>query len=138
MKAKAIDHICIAVRDLEAARKVYEDTLGWELALEYDAPSEKIKVARYYVGGVAMELMEDLDGTGDVARFIEARGEGVFLISYTVDDVQAGLDELKARGEKTIDAKPRELFGNRYAFIQPPNRLGGVLTEILDGDFKAP
>ena len=135
MKAQAIDHICIAVKDLAAARKVYEETLGLELALEYEAPSEKIKVARYYLGEVALELMEDLDGSGEVAKFIERKGEGVFLLSYRVDDVAEGLKGLKDKGVKTIDQAPRRLMGNRYAFLQPPGELAGVLTEIIDGRF---
>jgi len=135
MKATAIDHLCIAVRDLKEARRAYEETLGLELALEYVSESEKIRVARYYLGEVALELMEDLDGSGEVAKFIARRGEGVFLISYRVEDVVAGLGELHRRGEATIDREPRRLLGNRYAFIQPPAKLGGVLTEILDGRF---
>lgn len=135
MKAQAIDHICIAVKDLAAARKVYEETLGLELALEYEAPSEKIKVARYYLGEVALELMEDLDGSGEVAKFIERKGEGVFLLSYRVDDVAEGLKELKDKGVKTIDQAPRRVMGNRYVFLQPPGQLAGVLTEIIDGKF---
>ncbi len=135
MKAKKIDHICIAVKDLAQAMKIYEETLGLELAHEYIAESEKIKVARYYIGEVAFELMESTGPDGDVAKFIERRGEGVFLISYTVDDVEAGLKELKDKGKKTIDDKPRELSGNRYAFITPPNEMCGVLTEIIDGEY---
>ena len=135
MKAQAIDHICIAVKDLAKARQVYEETLGLELALQYEAPSEKIKVARYYLGDVALELMEDTDGRGEVAKFIKRKGEGVFLISYRVEDVAAGLNELKDKGVATIDEKPRRLMGNRYAFLQPPGQLAGVLTEILDGQF---
>ena len=135
MKAQAIDHICIAVKDLASARKAYEETLGLELALQYEAPSEKIKVARYYLGEVALELMEDTDGRGEVAKFIKRKGEGVFLISYRVEDVAAGLNELKDKGVATIDEKPRRLMGNRYAFLQPPGQLAGVLTEILDGQF---
>jgi methylmalonyl-CoA/ethylmalonyl-CoA epimerase len=133
VKAKAVDHICIAVKDLESARKAYEDTLGLEPAQEYVSLSEKIKVVRYYLGEVALELMEDTDGTGDVAKFINKRGEGVFLVSYRVDDVEAGLKELRGKGQKTIDSEPREMMGIRYAFVQPPARLGGVLTEIMDG-----
>ena len=53
-----------------------------------------------------------------------------------MDDVEKGLKELQEKGEKTIDTVPRRLLGNRYAFIQPPKRLGGVLTEIIDGEFK--
>ena len=135
MKAKEIDHICIAVRDLASARKIYEDTFGLELALEYIADQEKIKVARYYLGTVALELMESTTPDGDVARFIEKKGEGVFLISYRVDDVAAGLDELKQKGHRLIDNQPRRLMGNRYAFIMPPADTCGVLTEIIDGEF---
>jgi len=135
LKAKEIDHICIAVKDLASARKIYEDTFGLELALEYTATQENIKVARYYLGTVALELMESTTPDGDVARFIEKKGEGVFLISYRVDDVAAGLDELKQKGARLIDDQPRELMGNRYAFIMPPADTCGVLTEIIDGEF---
>jgi len=135
MKAKQIDHICIAVRDLARARKIYEETLGLELAAEYTAESEKIKVARYYIGEVALELMESTTPDGEVAKFINRSGEGVFLISYRVDDVEKGLSELKEKGKRLIDEKPRQLMGNRYAFIMPPAETCGVLTEIIDGEF---
>lgn len=135
MKLRGIDHICIAVKDLEKARRVYEEDLGLELHATYVADSEKIHVARYYIGDVALELIESTEPDSDVARFIERRGEGVFLISYRVDDVDEALAELKAKGRPTIDQKPRQLLGNRYAFIHHPKELCGVLTEVLDGEF---
>lgn len=136
MKLRNIDHICIAVRDLEKARKTYEEDLGLELACEYVAESEKIHVARYCVGDVALELMESTAPDGEVAKFIEKRGEGFFLISYRVDDVDEALAELKAQGRQTIDHKPRELLGTRYAFVHHPRELCGILTEIMDGEFR--
>ena len=136
MKLRSIDHICIAVKDLEQARKVYEEDLGLELHTAYVAESEKIRVARYYIGDVALELMEATEPDSDVGRFVERRGEGFFLISYRVDDVDEALAELKDKGRRTIDEKPRQLTGNRYAFIHRPKELGGVLTEILDGEFS--
>ncbi|MBF0475879.1 MAG: VOC family protein [Deltaproteobacteria bacterium] len=135
MKAEKIDHICIAVRNLAQAKKIYEETLGLELNVEYVAENEKIKVARYYIGEVALELMESTTPDGEVAKFIRRQGEGVFLVSYKVADVTAGLKELQDKGVKTIDQKPRSLMGSRYAFIQPPSGMCGVLTEIIDGDF---
>ena len=135
MKAEKIDHICIAVKDLDQARRIYEETLGLELALEYVAESENIRVARYYIGEVALELMASTSPDGDVAKFIRKKGEGVFLISYRVKDVESGLAELKAKGARLIDKTPRHLMGNRYAFIMPPGDTCGVLTEILDGEF---
>jgi methylmalonyl-CoA/ethylmalonyl-CoA epimerase len=135
MKVKGIDHICFAVRDLEASVAAYRQTLGVEPDGWYTAESESIRVARFYLGDVALELMEPTCPDSEIGRFLEKRGEGFFLISYRVDDVAEGLEELRNRGEFTIDKKPRELMGNRYAFIQPPAKLGGVLTEILDGEF---
>lgn len=135
MQAQAIDHICIAVKDLNQARRQYEDMLGLTLHGLYEAPSESIRVARYYLGQVALELMEPLNDACEVARFLRAKGEGVFLISYRVPDVQAGLDELRAKGYATIDRAPRKLMGNRYAFLTPPRQTSGVLTEIVDGSF---
>jgi len=143
MKLRGIDHICIAVKDLEKARRVYEEDLGLELHCTYVAESEKIRVARYYIGdpsagsgqAVALELMEPTAPDSEVARFIEKRGEGFFLISYRVDNVDEALAELKAKGRQLIDEKPRQLMGCRYAFIHHPKDLCGVLTELLDGDF---
>ena len=136
MKVKAVDHICFAVKSLEQARRVYEDVLGMEPGLEYTSEEESIRVIRYYVGEVAVELIEPTAPGSDVARFLEKRGEGFFLISYRVDNVQDALAQLRSAGHKTIDAQPRSLMGARYAFIQPPGAMHGVLTEIIDGEFE--
>jgi methylmalonyl-CoA/ethylmalonyl-CoA epimerase len=136
MKIKAIDHLCVAVDDLERARRRYEGDLGLELDGIYVSESEKIRVARYYVGEVALELIEPTSDESEVAKFLRRRGEGFYLISYRVDDVEASLAELFSKGVKTIDAEPRHLMGSRYAFIHPPRQLAGVLTELLDGEFE--
>jgi methylmalonyl-CoA/ethylmalonyl-CoA epimerase len=135
MKLRAIDHLCIAVRDLDEARQRYEQDLGLELDGLYVSESEKICVARYYVGEVALELIAPTSTDSEVAKFLERCGEGFYLISYRVDDVEAALGELKAKGVRTIDQRPRRLMGNRYAFIHSPGDLSGVLTEVLDGEF---
>ncbi len=132
MKIEKIDHICFAVKDLEKARQVYEGILGMEPDILYTVDREKIKVARYYVGDVALELMESTSPDGDVAKFIEKKGEGVFLISYRVPDVDETLAELKGKGYKLIDDKPRSIMGQRYAFINYPRETCGVLTEVAD------
>ena len=86
MKINRIDHICIAVKDLEDAKK------KWELVLGKSAPDEtyvdevaKVKVARYMVGQTGIELMEDTTGDGNTANFIAARGEGIMLMGLNVD-----------------------------------------------------
>jgi methylmalonyl-CoA/ethylmalonyl-CoA epimerase len=138
VEVKEVDHICFAVRSVDEAREVYEATLGLRPACEYVAPEESIRVIRYYLGALALEIMEPTNATCEVAKFLESRGEGVFLISYRVDDVEKALAELHAAGRRTIDQKPRCLMGNRYAFIDPPKALHGVLTEIVDGEFINP
>lgn len=135
MKLEKIDHICFAVKDLEKTKEVYRKDFGIEPACEYVAESEKIRVARYYIGEVAVEFMESTAPDGEVAKYIETKGEGFFLISYKVDDLPKAMDELRAKNVKLIDKKPRELCGNRYAFVHHPRELSGVLTELLDGDF---
>ena len=135
MKLEKIDHICFAVKDLEETKRVYENDFGIVPTYEYMAEEEKIKVARYYIGDVAIEFMESTSPDGEVAKFIESTGEGPFLISYKVDDLSKAMEELRAKNVELIDSKPRELFGTRYAFVHHPRKLNGVLTELLEGDF---
>lgn len=135
MKIEKVDHISFAVRDLEAMKQIYREDLGLEPAYEYLAPLEKIKVARYFIGEVAVELMESTAPDGEVAKFIENKGEGFFLISYKVADLAQAMQELQDKNVKLIDNKPREIFGTKYAFIHHPDNLGGVLTELIEGDF---
>jgi methylmalonyl-CoA/ethylmalonyl-CoA epimerase len=135
VKLRGIDHLCIAVRDLDEARTRYEDDLGLQLTCLYEAESEGIRVARYYVGDVALELIEPTSPESEVAHFLDKRGEGFYLISYRVDDVDEALAELRSKGVETIDQAPRRLMGNRYAFVHFPRDLSGMLTEVLDGEF---
>ena len=135
MKIEKIDHISFAVKDLEETKRVYREDFGLIPTYQYIAESEKIKVARYVIGEVAVEFMESTAPDGEVAKFIDNRGEGAFLISYKVDDLSKAMQELKGKNVKLIDREPRELFGTRYAFVHHPNKLHGVLTELLEGDF---
>lgn len=137
MKVNRIDHICIAVKDLDAARKVWEPILGKPQPDDpYVDEPEKIRVARYWLGEMGFELMESTTPDGDVAKFIEKRGEGVFLISYRVPDVEQTMAELKGKGHKLIDDKPRSIMGQRYAFINHPREFKGVLTEVAEGNTR--
>jgi len=135
MKIEKIDHICFAVKNLEETKRVYREDFGLIPTYEYLAESEKIKVARYLIGEVAVEFMESTAPDGEVAKFIDSRGEGAYLIAYKVDDLSKAMEELKGKNVKLIDREPRELFGTRYAFVHHPNKLHGVLTELLEGDF---
>jgi len=131
MKVNKIDHICIAVKDLEAAKKIWEPIFGKSKPDDsYVDELEKIKVARYWLGEVGFELMESTTTDGDVAKFIEKRGEGVMVISLNVDNTRKAMDELKGKGYPFIGgARP---FRNcEFAFIHP-KKVNGVLLELID------
>jgi len=131
MKANKIDHICIAVRDLEAARRIWEPILGKEKPDDaYVDEPEKIRVARYWLGGVGFELMESLTPDGEVAKFIEKRGEGVMIVSLNVDDTRAALGELESRGYPLLGG-PRKFRDCEFGFVHP-KAVNGVLLEVID------
>ena len=135
MQVNKIDHICIAVKDLEQARKVWEPVLGKSGPDdEYIDEPEKIKVARYWVGGVGFELMESTSADGDVARFIDKRGEGVMLISFNVPDTRDAMAELKAKDSDFVGGA-RPFRDCEFAFVHP-KKMNGVLLELIDYKWK--
>jgi methylmalonyl-CoA/ethylmalonyl-CoA epimerase len=135
MKVNKLDHICIAVRNLEAARKIWEPILGKDKPDDaYVDEPEKIRVARYWIGGVGFELMESLTPDGEVAKFIEKRGEGVMLVSLNVDNTRAAMDELKPKGYPFIGGA-RKFRDCEFAFVNP-KAVNGVLLELIDYKWK--
>ena len=131
MKPNKIDHICIAVRDLEEAKKVWEPVLGKsEPDDAYVDEPEKIRVARYMVGEVGFELMESTSPDGEVAKFVEAHGEGIMLISLNVDNTREAMDELKQGGYPIIGGA-RQFRDCEFAFVHP-KKMNGVLLEVID------
>lgn len=131
MQVNKIDHICIAVRNLEQARNVWEPVLGKSRPDdEYVDEPEKIRVARYWLGGVGFELMESTSPDGDVARFIEKRGEGVMLLSFNVPDTREAMAELEAKDYHFIGGA-RPFRDCEFAFMHP-KRMNGVLLELID------
>jgi methylmalonyl-CoA/ethylmalonyl-CoA epimerase len=136
MNVNKLDHICIAVKNLDEARKIWEPFLGKTKPDDaYVDEPEKIKVARYWVGEVGFELMESTAPEGDVAKFIEKRGEGVMLISFNVENTRDAVKELQEKGYPFIPDTQGEVarpFRNcEFAFVHP-KKLNGVLTEIID------
>ena len=131
MKINKVDHICIAVKNLDEARKVWEPVLGKSRPDdEYIDESEKIKVARYLVGEVGFELMESTTPGGDVARFIEKRGEGVMVISLNVDNTREAMGELQQKDYPFIGGA-RPFRDCEFAFVHP-KKMTGVLLELID------
>lgn len=131
MKVNKIDHICIAVKDLEAAKKIWEPIFGKTKPDDsYVDELEKIKVARYWLGEVGFELMESTAPDGEVAKFIEKRGEGVMVISLNVDNTRKAMEELKGKSYPFVGG-PRPFRECEFAFIHP-KKVNGVLLELID------
>ncbi|MDR3554074.1 MAG: VOC family protein [Syntrophobacteraceae bacterium] len=136
MKINKIDHISIAVKNLDEARKAWEPLLGKDKPDDaYVDEQEKIRVARYWIGEVGFELMESTAPEGDVAKFIEKRGPGVMLVSFNVENTRDSIKELQDKGYPFISDVRGEIarsFRNcEFAFVHP-KKLNGVLTEIID------
>ncbi len=136
MKINKIDHICIAVKNLKAARKIWEPILGKsEPDDSYIDDLERIRVARYLLGGVGFELMESTTPDGPVAKWIEEKGEGVMVISFNVDNTRDAVKELVSKDYPVIPApggeKTRPFRNCEFAFIHP-KRVNNVLLELID------
>lgn len=136
MKINKVDHICIAVKDLDAAMRIWEPVLG---KTEPDDPyvdeAEQIRVARYWIGEVGFELMESTAPDGPVAKYIEKNGEGVMVVSLNVDSTREAVEELQCGDYPFIpDASgkvARSFRDCQFAFIHP-KKMNGVLTELID------
>ena len=125
-----VDHIGIAVENLEAAKRLYGGALGLRLVFEEEVPTERVRVAAYDGGGVRIELLETTDPDGPIGRHLASRGPGIHHVCYRVDDVAAELARLKAQGVRTIDDQPRPGAGGcKVAFVHP-KAMGGVLVEL--------
>ncbi|HCX78232.1 MAG TPA: methylmalonyl-CoA epimerase, partial [Firmicutes bacterium] len=105
---KKIDHLGIAVEDLEVAVQLYRDTLGLEYAGEETVAEQKVKTAFFPLGESSIELLEPTDPDSPVAKFIAKRGAGIHHIALRVDDVAKAIEELTAQGVRMIDTVPRD------------------------------
>jgi len=129
-----IDHIGIAVNSIEAVRDFYEKVLGLKITETEIVQDQKVKVAFLPIGDSEIELLESTDNEGPIAKFIASRGEGIQHIALRVSDIEAKLDELKARGVRLIDQAPRKGAGGaRIAFLHPKD-TNGTLIELCERD----
>ena len=129
MKPIKINHVAIAVQDIDAALKFWEQTFGLELDHVEDVPSQKSKVAFLPLGESEIELVQPTTTDSGLASFLEKRGEGMHHICIEVEDIDATLAELKSKGVRLINDVPEELPGRKMAFIHP-KAANGVLVEL--------
>ncbi|MDW5298654.1 MAG: methylmalonyl-CoA epimerase [Sedimentibacter sp.] len=125
-----IDHIGIAVKNLDDAVNFYENILGVKSAGTEIVQEQKVKVAFLPIGDSEVELLESTEEDGAIAKFIAKNGEGVQHIAYRVDDIEAAIAEMKEKGIRMIDEKPRYGAGGaKIAFCHPKSTFG-VLIEL--------
>ena len=130
---QGLNHVGIAVSNLDEALKTYRSTLGLEPSYVKEVKDQKIRVASYKFGGSSIELFEPTDPTSTVAAFLAKRGEGMHHLALTVDDIRATLDSAQRAGATLIDKEPRVgAEGQLIAFLHPKSTRG-TLVELCQG-----
>lgn len=132
MKPTHIEHIGIAVENLDEQIKYYEEVLGLKCYNIEEVADQKVRTAFFMVGETKIELLESTSPEGTIAKFIEKKGQGIHHIAYAVESVQKALDSAAAQGVQLIDKAPRKgAEGLNIAFLHPKSTFG-VLTEVCE------
>jgi methylmalonyl-CoA/ethylmalonyl-CoA epimerase len=132
MKILKVDHIGIAVSSIEEVKKLYSDILGLTHLGSETVAEQKVTTAFFPVGDTEVELLESTSPDGPIGKYIEAKGQGVQHIAFRVDNIEKALEELKAKGIRLIDEKPRKGAGGaKIAFLHPKSTFG-VLVELSE------
>lgn len=132
MKPTHIEHIGIAVSNLEESIKYYEEVLGLECYGIEEVKDQKVKTAFFKVGDTKIELLESTDPEGPIGKFVEKKGPGMHHIAFAVPDTAEKLKEVEEKGVRLIDKQPRKgAEGLNIGFLHPKS-THGVLTELCD------
>ena len=127
-----IDHVGVAVSDLEAALELYEGTLQMPVAHRETVAEQGVEAVLLDVGATHVELLRPLGPETAVGRFLERNGPGLHHVAYRTDDIDAALESLRATGLRLVDERPRAgIRSSRVAFLHPKS-TGGVLTELVE------
>ncbi len=133
MSAQKIDHLGIAVKDLAAATKKFEQLLGVSVGGTEEVLTESVRVVFFQVGESRFELLEPTNESSPIAKFLEKRGEGIHHVCVAVKDVKAEVERLRGLGFEFVGAAPRAgAGGHQVAFIHPRS-AGGILVELSEG-----
>ena len=132
MNLTHIEHIGIAVKNLNESIKFYEDVLGLKCYAIEEVTDQKVKTAFFQIGQTKIELLESTDPEGPIGKFIEKRGEGIHHLAFAAKELESSLQKLKEKGIRLIDEKPRKgAEGLNIAFLHPKS-TNGVLTELCE------
>jgi methylmalonyl-CoA/ethylmalonyl-CoA epimerase len=128
---KKINHIAVAVNDIESALPFWQEALGLALDHVENVPSQKASVAFLPVGESEIELVQPTSPDTGTAKFLAERGPGMHHLCFEVDDIEGMLAQLQAKGVRLINETPLDLEGRRMAFVHPKS-TGGVLVELYE------
>ena len=129
---KKIEHIGVAVQDIEKSIPLFRDILGIPLEKVYESDAIKTKIAFFPLGDSTIELIEAMDPSSPVAKFIQKRGEGIHHICFGVENVEAALRHFEAKGIELLNQKPRRMEnGDLIAFLNPKS-TNGILIELVE------
>lgn len=129
---KKIEHIGVAVQNIEKSIPLFRDILGIPLEKVYESDAIKTKVAFFPLGDSTIELIEAMDPSSPVAKFIQKRGEGIHHICFGVENVEAALRHFEAQGIELLNKQPRRMEnGDLIAFLNPKS-TNGVLIELVE------
>jgi len=132
MKPSHIEHIGIAVKDLDESIRFYENVLGLQCYNIEEVADQKVRTAFFQVGDTKIELLESTSQEGPISKYIEKKGEGIHHIAYAVENIEQKLKEAEENGVRLIDKQPRKgAEGLDIAFLHPKS-THGVLTELCE------
>ena len=127
---RKIDHLGIAVQNLDEAATLYEKVYGFHRSEVEVVEEQKVKTVFFEVGDSKIELLEPTAPESPIAKFLEKNGPGIHHVAYLVEDIRAALAQAKAAGARLLNEEPRTgAHGALIAFIHPKS-VGGVLTEL--------
>jgi methylmalonyl-CoA/ethylmalonyl-CoA epimerase len=127
---KKIEHLGIAVKDLEASNQIFEDILGESPYKSEEVESESVITSFFQTGESKIELLQATNEGSAIAKFIEKKGEGLHHIAFAVDDIQAEIDRLKSKGYRMIHEKPKAGADGKIIAFMHPKSSNGVLVEL--------
>lgn len=132
MNISHIEHIGIAVKNLEESIQYWENVMGLKCYAVEEVKDQRVRTAFFMVGGTKIELLESTDPEGPIGKFIEKKGEGVHHLAFAVKGIEQSLEDVASKGVQLIDQKPRRgAEGLDIAFLHPKSTFG-VLTELCE------
>lgn len=132
MKILKIDHLGIAVNSIEDGQRFWQDVLGLHFEGTETVAEQKVTTAFFPVGESEVELLMSTAPDGPVAKYIEKKGQGIQHVAFRVENIEAALEELKAKGVQLIDQTPRKGAGGAKIAFLHPKATNGVLVELCE------